>query len=422
MDGVRTAYVLLWFPKPSETFIFNEVVELHRLGLPVSVHALYGRFPNRFSPGMGTPDVPVERLGLLKIRDLFSGLLYWVRRKPRLSRELFRTVFLRRWCDAETAGENSWAFLCGFHLGRRFQEESIEHIHAPWANGPATAAWVASRLTGIPFSFAAHAGDIYPPDGALEEKIRAAILVRTENNANVNHLRLHASGHEDKIRVIYSGHPPMGGRSATPLERPVPTILALGRLVPKKGFDVLIRACGLLRDRGVDFRLVLGGWGPRAGRLLRLARGLDLVDKIDFPGAVSYENVPGFMCSGDIFVMPSVIDSAGDRDGIPNVIVEALRCGLPVVATNVCGIPEVVRNGDTGILVPSGDEEAIADAIVRFARDPEGAREMARRGRELVLRDFDLRRNCLALLELFHEKLRASRTEPARAPFDKERT
>jgi colanic acid/amylovoran biosynthesis glycosyltransferase len=405
MRLLKTAYVLLWFPKPSETFIFNEVMEFVRTGLPLSVFTLYGQFGRDLSPEMRLVPVPIERLGIPFLMTGLSDVIHWVKRKPQLVKELLRTIPMRRWCDMEAAGENCWAFWCGFHLARRFEEKGIQHIHAPWANGPATAAWVASRLTEIPFSFAAHAGDIYPPDGALSEKIRDAILVRTENFANVAHLRKVAPDQEDKIHVIYSGHPLNGSVQAAPLLQPPYHLLALGRFVPKKGFDVLIRACRILRERGLDFRLTLGGWGPLAKEYLRLTKELELTKEIHFPGFVRHDQVSEFLRTGHVFVMPSVVDPSGDRDGLPNVIIEALCHRLPVVATDVCGIPEVIQDGRTGLLIPQRNPGAIADAILKVVRDPGGALEMTERGLTLVFHQFDLRRNCHALLQLFDDKI-----------------
>lgn len=403
MRLLRTAYVLLWFPKPSETFIFHEAVELARQGLPLKIFTLYGKLRRNLSPAMATHNLPVERLGIGMLRHHHLEIAYWLKRNPSTVRELFLTVPMRKWCDLEAAGENAWAFLCGFHLARRFREDAIQHIHAPWANGPATAAWVAHRLTGIPFSFAVHAGDIYPPDGALREKIAECAFVRSENHANVLHLSACVPGSEKKTRTIYSGHPlPEREPPVRPKASPF-HILSLGRFVPKKGFDVLIDACGILKASGLNFRLALGGWGPQASRLQRMVTELGITDRVRFPGFIRYDRVPEFLAYGDVFVMPSVIDSSGDRDGIPNVIVEALLRGLPVVATDVCGISEVIRNEETGLLVPPGDPGALARAISRIFQNRSWAMDLAQKGRSLVLEQFDLQRNCRKILELFDE-------------------
>jgi len=164
MKPPTTAYILLWFPKPSETFIFREVINLWNMGLDLKVFSLYGEITKGLSPEMQAVSPRVERLGIPFLKSATLDLLYWWKQDRRLVAELFRTVPVRRWGGFEKGGENLWAFLAAFRLARRFRKEGIEHIHAPWANGPATAAWISSRLTGIPFSFTARAWDIYPPD------------------------------------------------------------------------------------------------------------------------------------------------------------------------------------------------------------------------------------------------------------------
>lgn len=402
----KVAYILLWFPKPSETFIFHEVSQLGKMGLPLKVYSLYGELKRDLSTGMTAASGAVERVGMKSMAGLPLDVLYWWKRAPGVVKSLFATVPVRKWCDLEAAGENLWAFLCGFRLGRMAERDRIQHLHAPWANGPATAAWVASRLTGIPFSFAAHAGDIFPPDGALQDKIRECAFVRTENRANVSHLEKYADGIGEKIHVVYNGIPVRHAVSSPPSFGPPLRMLALGRFVPKKGFDVLIRSCKILSDSGLDFRLTVGGSGRERKELDRLVRMSGLEGRVDFPGFVLHQRVPDFLRSGDVFVMPSVIDASGDRDGIPTVILEALLHRLPVVASSVSGIGEIIRDGETGLLVPPGDATAVARAVLRVAANRRQALEMAEKGRLAVLEDFDVERNCRTILGLLLEHVK----------------
>ncbi len=406
MTQARTAYVLLWFPKPSETFIFTEVVNLWNLGLPLRVFTLYGELKGHLSPEMKTVEVPIERLGTARAGWLFSGLLYWLKRNRRLALRLLREVPFRRWNGFEKGGESLWAFLCAFHLARRFEEEGIEHIHAPWACGPATAAWVASRLTGIPFSFTGRAHDIYPPDGAIREKIRDAVLVRAETRTGSLHMRTYATAADaHKFRVTYNGVPlgtvPLSSVPMTPPYR----LLAAGRFVPTKGFDVLLRACHLLVRSGLDIHLTLAGDGSRMPQLRYLVRRLGLRDRVSFPGFVTHDRVSGLFQNADLFVMPSVVDRTGNRDGLPTVILEALLHRVPVVATDVSGISEIIEHGSTGFLVPQRDVHALADAIARMVGDRKKAVEMAERGMARVRADFNALKNHRRLLELYEEVL-----------------
>jgi colanic acid/amylovoran biosynthesis glycosyltransferase len=406
MPGPRVAYVLLWFPEPSQTFVLGEVNTLVRLGLEVRVYTLYGPRPASRVAGMAEVLAPVHHLGTAALKSVFFDLLR-LRRGwgPEAGRFLARVVG-RRWRSLETGGEALWAALAGVHLARIMTPAGIDHIHAPWANGPATAAWVAARLRGIPFSFSGRAHDLYPPDGALAEKMAAASFIRT--NARINQRYLsdlcpHLAG---KVVNIYNGVSLTPTAGLRPPARPPFQLLALGRLVPKKGFSVLIGACRLLHNQGVDFRLTLAGDGPERGKIRELIDREGLADRVSLPGAVPHREVARLMAAAHLLVMPSLIAPSGDRDGIPNVILEALVCGTPVLASAVSGIPEVVIDGDTGWLTAPGDVVALARAVVAALANPEEARRRAGRGRDLVTREFDSERNYTRLKALFEKTAR----------------
>jgi glycosyltransferase involved in cell wall biosynthesis len=302
-------------------------------------------------------------------------------------------VLNRRWRSLETMGEAWWATLAGIYLAPRFAAAGVGHLHAPWANGPATAAWVASRLSGIPFSFCCHAHDIYPPDGALKEKLEAASFVRTISDANGLHLTAVAPRVAPKLVKIPYGSPLAGAPAPPRPSQPPYRLLALGRFVPKKGFPVLLAACRGLVESGLDFRLTLAGDGPQRRQLEILVRDYGLKERVEFPGFVPHRQVPDLLRRADLFVMPCIIDPRGDRDGLPNVILEALAHEVPVVATDVNGVAEAVRPGETGWLIPPQEPAVLAQAIREALADPSEARRRARAGRELVTREFDSTKN-----------------------------
>ena len=216
---------------------------MYGAGLDVKVYTLYGQAPGKKVGGMARPRVPVSRLGLAYARRLVAGMSRVRRRWGDGGARFVRHALFRKWRTLETTGEAVWAVMAGVRLAERFVDEGITHIHAPWADGPATAAWVASRLSGIPFSFGTFAQDIYPPDGALHEKVRDAVMVRPSCLANQEHLTGLYPDQAAKMITIYAGSPlvppaPALRRPGSPFE-----MLALGRFVPKKGYPVLIEAC-----------------------------------------------------------------------------------------------------------------------------------------------------------------------------------
>ncbi len=403
------AYILLWFPKPSETFIFREVLNLWKMGLSLKVYTLYGELEKQLSPEMLGVSDEVERLGIPYLKRAPGDLVYWWKRKPQIVNRLLRTIPVRRWRSLEVGGENIWSFFCGFTLARRFEEEGIDHIHAPWANGPATAAWVASRLTNIPFSFTGRASDIYPPDGALEEKIRDSLFVTTDNMTNVGYLQSFTDGDSNKIYGIYNGIPLERHEEAPVPMTPPYRLLALGRFDRIKAFDVLLYSCKILKDSGLSFHLTLAGDGPRRILFKRLVKKLGLGELVSFPGFIPYDQVSELFCSADVFVMSSAVHSTGERDGLPTVIMEALMHRVPVVATDVCGIHEVIQDGITGFLVPEKNAAELADAIIKMVGDRKAALEMAERGRSLVVREFDQERNHGKILDLYRKLVRPPR-------------
>ncbi len=400
---MRVAYILLWFPEPSQTFVLNEVNTLVRLGLDVRVYTLYGPRPAARIAGMAPPAAPVTHLGLASAPAVLRDLWRLGADGGAGAAAFLRQVVVRRWRTWETAGEALWAAFAGVHLAKIFQRDGIQHLHAPWADGPATAAWVASRLSGIPFSFSARARDLHPPDGALLEKIAAAAFVRTNTRVNLEYLAGLAPAATSKLVNVYNGVSLMA--PAAPARRGGPPfrLLALGRQVPKKGFDVLLAACRLLAQQGVDFRLTLAGSGPERRHLAALAENYGLGDRVALPGFVPHREVPDLLARAHLFVMPSVIAPSGDRDGIPNVVLEAMTHELPVVASAVSGLPEVVLPGETGWLSPPWDPEGLASAMMAALRDPAEARRRARAGRELVAREFDSMKN-YARLKAWLEK------------------
>ncbi|GFH62963.1 MAG: putative colanic acid biosynthesis glycosyltransferase WcaL [Candidatus Desulfovibrio kirbyi] len=396
------AYITLWFPLASETFIFREILGLQTLDASIRVYTMYGKKLKNCSGEMRNFAVPTLRMGIQATWRILTAFVRAVRKTPSKVLWLLRKCVARKMRDLETFGENLWCFFAGFLLAEYCKKDNISLMHSAWGNGPATAAWVAFHLTGIPFAFTGRAGDIYPQDGFLREKSRDALFIRANNLANVRYLQEFCPAEQrDKVRLVYNGltFPTLQDR---PKPQNVPfRLLSIGRFVRTKGFPELLTALARLKREGVPARLTLAGDGQWRGRLLRLIQRLRLDDCVDLPGFIPHDQAQAIMQSHDVLVVPSVVHTNGDRDGIPNVIMEGLSCGMPVVATDVCGIAEVIHNGYSGLLVPQRDPAALARAVRCMLENRDEALRMAKTGKALVERMFDNTANIRALYALY---------------------
>jgi glycosyltransferase involved in cell wall biosynthesis len=305
-------------------------------------------------------------------------------------------------------------FLLAVALADRLlADPSVRHLHAHFAHGSTTVAWLASTVSGVGFSFTGHAKDVYSdslnPAGLLGRKLRAATFAVTCTAAGREHLQ--RADPATQVHCVYHGlnadlaqllgdQPPR--RSANGSLR----VLGVGRLVPKKGFDTLVEASSLLADRGVEVEATLAGEdGEHSEEIRRLIAARGVERRFELAGPLDQSELHRAYLGADVFCLPCRILADGDRDGIPNVLVEAMACGLPVVTTPVSGIPELVRAEDNGLLVPPDDPEAVAEALLRLRTDPDLAARLGRAGRESVLRRFDGDHLARRLASLFEESI-----------------
>lgn len=413
----HVAYILLWYPLFTQPFIFREVEGLKGL-LPISVYSLYGPNLRHCSNEMRSVAGETHTYGMRSLWRVLGECFRQSLLHPFRTGRLFRKALFRRWRSWETLGENLWALCAGMYLGRLFKDSGIDMIYAPWPRGTATAAWVASQIAGVPFATAARGDNLEPADPDLGDKLTAAFFVRANNEADKRRIEVFAKGQaKGKVELIYNSLtlpplPPTGETAPaparnTPMQRPV-RLLALGRFDVTKGFDVLIKACGILRDKGLDFRLTLAGGGGAVmglGRMeaeiLRLRESLQLEDRVSLPGIISHNELPRILGDHDIFAAPCVVHESGRRDGIPNTVIEALAYGLPVVSTTVNALPEVVIDGKTGLAVPPNDPQALAEALLRLADDAALAQTLALNGKQLAADMFDPTRNNQRLADIF---------------------
>ncbi|MBQ7617856.1 MAG: glycosyltransferase family 4 protein, partial [Desulfovibrio sp.] len=351
----KVACLLLWYPLFTQPFIFREVEGLRKF-CPLTVYTLYGKNLTHCSKEMLEVADQVETHGLRVLFSVVASMLKEICTQPRRFAKLFAQALLRRWPSLEIFGENLWAWLMGFYLAPKFVREKIEVIYAPWPRGTAQAAQVISQLTDIPFVITVRGDNLAPADPDLGEKMKRAAAVRANNAADQARIEAFGQGEaRGKTSLIYNSltltldQSPIQHILTYQKDRPL-KIMALGRFDVTKGFDVLIKACALLRDQGLSATLTLAGGGGLAmglgkleGQLKNLCRELDLEDLVSFPGLISHNDLPALLAAHDIFAAPCVIDPFGRRDGIPNTVIEAMSLGLPIVASHLHALPEVIR-------------------------------------------------------------------------------
>ena len=306
-----------------------------------------GRLPG--SPGWPEFWARSVHLGTPAAGTLLRGLASLGRDWGPGAGHFLRHVLSRRWRSLETAGEALWAAAAGVHLGQRVPDRRNRPHPRPLGRRPRHRGLGGFALKRHSLQLWRPGWDLHPPDGALLEKLAAASLVRTNTRANERHLAAVAPREAAKIVNIYNGVS-LVPEPAPPRRRQPPfRLLALGRLVPK-GYAVLLAACRLLAREGFDFHLTLAGDGPERWQLQRLIERYGLEGRVALPGFVPHREVPHLLQAADLFIMPSLIAPSGDRDGIPNVVLEALLHEVPVVATEISGLPEVIHPGTTGWL------------------------------------------------------------------------
>jgi glycosyltransferase involved in cell wall biosynthesis len=404
---MRVAYVIpAWPPLPSQPFVVNEMLEVQAAGHELTVLGLYRRRADTVRHGTFEGLRPAHVLPARLVDPLTLAVALWALAWRPL-RVLATLAGLHR-----AAGANPWAHLKllavtpkALAAAWRLHRLRVQHVHAHFANQTADCAAIAARVAGVPFSFTAHAYDIYQStprqrNDTLPWKLRRAARAFAVSDFATRLLRGHLpSGDAERVRTAYVGIPMELFRAEPPLpDDGRLRLLAVARFCEKKGLDTLLEAAGLLRDRGVPFELVLFGDGPLREALVAQAAGLRLDERVRFGGAVPQEEIARRMRACHVVVLACRRDRAGDMDGIPTVFMEAMATGRPVVSCAISGIPELVRHEETGLIVPPDDPVALADALARLGGDAALRARLGRAARALVERQHDQRTNARRMI------------------------
>jgi glycosyltransferase involved in cell wall biosynthesis len=402
-DSLRVGYVLSRFPKLTETFILYEILELQRQDVDVRIHAMVREHEDAIHPEARRLLPSVE---YPNASALLRSQVEWIVRRP--------LEYLGLWVSAIRDNLRSPRFLIralatvpiGADFASRMSRAKVDHVHAHWATHSALAGLVAARLLDVPFSFTAHAHDIYVNRTMLRRKLAAAAFVVTISEYNERLLHELYPDLSGKVVVVHCGvdldelRPPAGDdRRQNDLFR----VVCVASLQEQKGHRVLIDAFSQLRESGVRAELALIADGPDAPALRRQVAELGLDEVVRLVGPLARPQVLDELLRSNVMVLASVPIESGKMEGIPVALMEGMAMGLPVVATNISGIPELVADGVSGRLVPPGDVRALAGAIRELATERETSMRMGVAARAAVARSFDLRQTAGELKLLFHD-------------------
>lgn len=390
----KVAYVLKRYPRFSETFIVNEILAHESAGLSLDIFSLRSPEDTHFQDAIARVRAPVTYLRAegLRASGLWSAIATASGELPGL------------WNKLETARDTDVREVYqAVLLARTVRRNGIGHLHAHFATSATNVARLAAHFADIPYSFTAHAKDIFHQDtnpDDLRRKLSTAAAVVTVSDFNLAYLCEQFGPAAARVRRIYNGldlrrfdYQPPGVRD--------PVIVAAGRLIEKKGFGDVVAACAILAARGVKFRCQIIGTGELTETLRRQIDELVLGDHVEMLGARPQSDLIRYLHNAAVFAAPCVVGADGNRDGLPTVVLEAMALGTPCVATDVTGLPEVVRNVETGLMVPQHNPTALADAIARLLADPALRVRLAARARKLIEAEFDIEQNAARLRSVF---------------------
>ena len=381
---MHIGYVLTTFPALSETFVLNEMLELDRQGVTITVfslreprneprHASLGQLRARI---VYFKDSPVARPSFA---DISEGAITYV--KALLSGQFDELKNISR----------------AIRIAAAARRQGVEALHAHFADRPASLAYWAHRMTGLPFSLTAHAIDIFEHglrDKLMVTKLREARFAITVCDFNKKFILDHYPGvPAENVHVINNCVDTSYFAFRDSQVADSPNILSVGRLVPKKGFDLLIAACARLREMDKPIRMTIVGEGPERESLEKLIASVEVSDLVTLAGAGSHAVVRGLMSEATIFCMPFRRTKSGDQDSLSLVLIEAMASGVPVISTRLAAIPEIVDDGVNGLLVDPEDPSALATAIARLVDSTELRTRFAAAARQKVETRFLLSKN-----------------------------
>jgi len=386
-------------------WVGNELGIVTREGIPVRLYTMRREelryFRSEWARRLHESTVALYPVNVPRV--IGAAILAPFRFRGRFFEALGNALFGRREHKrARLAGLAHFFVACDW--AAQVRADPPAYIHSQWIHSCGTVAMYGAWLLGVPYGFTGHAADLYRDRCALNDKIdRASFIVCISEFHRDFFIKEGAD--PSKLHVVYCGidveqfAPPeaLVERDDEPLR-----IRSSGRLVDKKGFDDLIDACGILRDEGRAFECVIAGSGPLQDDLQRRIDALKLRDRVRLTGeALKQEDITAFMHSGNVYCLPCKPAPDGDIDGLPQMLMEAMACGLPAISTNLVGIPDLIEHERTGLLVEHSRPREVADALKRLGDDRDLARRLAEGGRRFVLERFEIRTALQPLIDYY---------------------
>ncbi|MGD1834807.1 MAG: glycosyltransferase family 4 protein [Nitrososphaeraceae archaeon] len=384
----RIAYILKRYPRFSETFIVNEILSHELAGTEIYIFSLLPPIDTHFQDLIGRVKAPVT---YLSSSSNVKGSEFWQTIKD------LENIVPDIWTKLDQVkSENYFVVYQSMLLTTLLKSKNIDHIHAHFATSATSVARLTSLFSGIPYSFTAHAKDIYHNNvdyDDLRKKINDASAVITINEYNLKYLHDLFPEQSSNIVKIYNGLDLSNFVPNYNFKKTNNEIVSVGRLVEKKGFEILIEACYHLVRSGKKFHCSIIGTGILENNLRKKIKQLGLQNFVNILGATPREEMLQRIQDASIFVVPSIISNDGDRDGLPTTLLEAMAIGTPCISTDVTGIPEVIHDGVTGVIVPSKNPLKLAEAIDNLLSDYNSVKSLVKNANRLVHSKFNIHEN-----------------------------
>jgi colanic acid/amylovoran biosynthesis glycosyltransferase len=386
----RLGYLFERFPAFTQTFCARELAELYRQGATPPVFSI--RRPAEDRP----VNIPLEKIHVHYLPDT-NSLKFKIRTK------LISPRFRPLWAGSGDLRDKG-RYREALYLGPKLRKARVSHIHVHFAGLASRTAWWIKRLFGVTYSFTGHANDIFCPKPdqrvTLGDLVGEASFVVAVSDFGANWLRRGFPEAADKVYRVYNGLDLSTFRPSIPGSKPM-RLLSVGRLIEKKGFIFLVEACRILSSSGLSFTCEIVGEGPERHRLEELIRAYRLSDQVRLTGSKPQTEIVDLLARSSLFVFPAIHDSTGDSDNLPTVLVEALASKLPIIATGIAGIPEIVRHNENGILIQEKDAGQLADAIRLLADNRELVEKYGQISQTIAAEKFALPNTVSQLKSLF---------------------